>query len=317
MVKSVILATGFYLPEKVVTNDELAKTIDTSDEWIVTRTGIKQRHIASDAEPTSYMAAMASERAIAKSGVSKNDIDAIIVATTTPDKTFPSTAAITQAILGIKNTAAFDIQAVCSGFVYALSIADNMIRAGGYKNILVIGADKMSSIVDWTDRSTAVLFGDGAGAVVLSATNEAGRGIIAHEILADGSFSGILHTSGGTGTTKASGHIIMQGQETYKKAIEKMSEAMENVLKKAGMEAKDIDFIVPHQANHRIISSLTSKLGLSADKVILTLDKHANNSAATIPLALDLSCDKFKRGDNILLTAAGGGWTWGAVLLNW
>lgn len=316
MVKSYILSTGSYLPEKIVTNDDLAKVLDTSDEWITTRTGIKQRHIASESEPTSYMAAKAAERAISKAGISKSDIDAIIVATTTPDKTFPSTAAIAQGILGIQNAPAFDIQAVCSGFVYALSIADNMIRAGGYKNILVIGADKMSSIIDWKDRSTAVLFGDGAGAVILSATDE-DRGIIAHEILADGSFCDVLYTSGGTATTGSSGHIIMQGQETYKKAIEKMSEAMESVLKKASMSPSDVSFIVPHQANYRIINSLMNKLNLTTEKVILTLDKHANNSAATIPMALDLSCEKFQKGDNILLTAAGGGWTWGAALLKW
>ena len=318
MIASRLISSGSYLPQKILTNNELATMVDTSDEWILTRTGITQRHIAADDEFTSHMATKAAKSALDKAGLNKNDIDLIIVATTTPDKTFPSTAAITQANLGIKNAAAFDIQAVCSGFIYALTIADSMIKAGNSKNALVIGAEKMSSILDWKDRTTCVLFGDGAGAVVLSATTTTEQaGIIAHEIFTDGSLNNILHTSGGVATTKNSGYVTMQGREVFRQAVEKISSSMVNLIKKSNLKLSDIDWFVPHQANFRIIDAIAKKLGTDTDKFIITLGKHANTSAASIPLALDVSCRKFKKGDNILLSAAGGGFTWGSLLLKW
>jgi 3-oxoacyl-[acyl-carrier-protein] synthase III len=315
---SQLISTGSYLPQKVVTNQELAKMVDTSNEWILTRTGITQRHIAADNEFTSHMATKAAESALSKAKLSKDDIDLIIVATTTPDKTFPSTAAIIQGNLGIKNAAAFDIQAVCSGFIYALTIANSMIKSGSSKNALVIGAEKMSSVVDWKDRATCVLFGDGAGAVILSATPATDKtGIISHEIFADGSLSNILHTSGGVSSTKEAGHIVMQGREVFRHGVEKMYSSLVSLIKKSNLKLSDIDWFILHQANLRIIDAIAKKLGASTDKFILTLSKHANTSAASIPLALDAFCDKFKKGDNILLTAAGGGFTWGSLLLKW
>ena len=318
MYKSVVLSTGSYLPKKIVTNHDLAKTIDTSHEWIHTRTGIDERHIAAEGELTSDMAAFAAEKAIEKAQIKREDIDLIIVATTTPDKTFPATAVITQALLKVPNAAAFDIQAVCSGFVYALTIADGMIKAGSAKNALVIGADKMSSIVNWQDRGTCILFGDGAGAVLLTAAPQAEkRGIISHEIFSDGNLANILYTSGGVGANQCAGHVVMEGKEVFKNAVEKMSASMASVVDKVGLTAADIDWVVPHQANVRIINSIAKRLDIADDKFVLTVDKHANTSAASIPLALDHACGQFKKNDTILMSAAGGGFTWGSLLLTW
>ncbi len=319
MITTKILSTGSYLPKKIVTNDELAKTVDTSDEWIVARTGIKQRHIASDSEPTSYMAARAAENALLKHSIAKDDIDLIIVATTTPDKTFPSTAALVQKSLDIKKATSFDVQAVCSGFIYALNIANNMMKSGNYRNSLVIGAEKMSSIVNWQDRSTCVLFGDGAGAVVLSADTKASTsGLIESEIHTEASLADILYTDGGVATTRNSGCIVMRGREVFKHGVEKMSASMLTVAKKAQLSLSDISWFVPHQANYRMIEAIAKKLGITAtNKFIITLDKHANTSAASIPLALDSASNRFSQGDNIMLTAAGGGFTWGSFLLKY
>lgn len=318
MTKSVITSTGSYLPKKIITNTELSKTVDTSDEWISTRTGIKQRHISEEKETTSYMAAEAAKKAISNSGLSKNDIDLIIVATTTPDSTFPSTACKVQDAIGAGNAAAFDIQAVCSGFLYGLSVADSMIKSGAFKNILLIGADKMSSVVDWKDRSTCVLFGDGAGAFIISSSDKGESGIISSKIQSDGSLGKILHTSGGTATTQTAGFVQMEGREVFKHAVQKMTSSMEELLKSHNMTHSDIDWIVPHQANIRIIELIAKKMDLPQDKIITTIDKHSNTSAASIPLAIDTAgISKFKKGDKILLTAAGGGFTWGSILLVW
>jgi 3-oxoacyl-[acyl-carrier-protein] synthase-3 len=319
MLKSVIISTGSYLPKKIVTNDDLSKIVETSDEWISSRTGIKQRHISEEKETTSYMAAEAAKKAISKSGLTSRDIDLIIVATTTPDSTFPATACKVQDAIGAKNAAAFDLQAVCSGFLYGLSVADSMIKGGSFKNILIIGADKMSSVIDWKDRSTCVLFGDGAGAFIISSTDKdsSESGIISSRIQADGSLGKILCTSGGTGTTQTAGHIQMEGREVFKHAVQKMTSSMEDLLKTHNLTHADIDWIVPHQANIRIIELIAKKMNLPQDKIIAAIDKHANTSAASIPLAIDTAEAKFKKGDKILLTAAGGGFTWGSVLLVW
>ena len=316
MRSSVIIGTGSYLPSKIISNDDMAQMVDTTHEWIVKRTGICQRHIAGPTEMTSDMGKKAAEIAIQKSGLSKDEIDGIIVATTTPDNTFPSVAAKVQKALGLKQCAAFDVQAVCSGFIYALTIANSLIKSGSHHNILVIGADKMSSIVNWEDRSTCVLFGDGAGAVVLSGKDNV-KGVLASEILCDGNLDDILYTSGGVSQSNESGFIIMKGAEVFKHAVEKMSSSVQSVLQKAGLSASEIQWVVPHQANARIINAVAEKLGLSSERVILTVDKHANTSAASIPIALDLECGKFKRGENVLFTAAGAGFTWGSLVLSW
>ncbi len=320
MVKSVIVSTGSYLPKKIITNDDLSKTIDTSDEWISTRSGIKQRHISNEIETTAYMASEASKKALENSkGITAQDLDLIIVTTTTPDSTFPSTACKVQNIIGAKNAAAFDLQAVCSGFLYGLSVTESMIKGGSFKNVLLIGADKMSSIIDWKDRSTCVLFGDGAGAVILSSTDPSNvSGVISSKIESDGSLGNILYTSGGTATTKTAGFVKMEGKEVFKHAVQKMTSSMEELLESHNLTHADIDWIVPHQANIRIIELIAKKMELPQDKIIATIDKHANTSAASIPLAIDTEgTSKFKKGDKIIFTAAGGGFTWGSVLLIW
>jgi 3-oxoacyl-[acyl-carrier-protein] synthase-3 len=318
MLKSYIKSVGGFLPSNVVTNDELSKTVDTSHEWISIRTGINQRHLINDEMLTSDMCTQASLDALQKSDLKVSDIDLIIVATTTPDKTFPSTAALTQKKLGITNACtAFDIQAVCSGFIYALSVADSMIKSGNYKNALVIGADKMSSIVDWEDRATCVLFGDGAGAVIVSANDKNDSGIIDFELKADGNLGEILYTNGGVAENNHSGYVQMNGREVFRHAVEKMSESLTNIIKKHNISASEIKYVVPHQANMRIISAISKKLGIEESKVVATVDKHANTSAASIPLAMNESCKNFSKGDIIALTAAGGGFTWGAVLIKW
>jgi 3-oxoacyl-[acyl-carrier-protein] synthase-3 len=316
-IRSYISGVGGYLPSKIVTNDDLSKFLDTSDEWIYSRTGMSQRHIAHENETTSDMSAQAAKIAIQNAKIQPKDIDLIIVATTTPDKTFPSVAAITQAKLGIKDCAAFDIQAVCSGFIYALSVADGLIKTGNYNNALVIGADKMSSLLDWADRSTCVLFGDGAGAVILSKSSSKKSGIVDSTIHADGSLEEILYTSGGVATNQKTGVVKMNGKEVYRHAIEKMSSSIIGIMKKHNIKNEDIDFVVPHQANIRIIQSIATKLGIAENKTIITVKNHSNTSAATIPLALFENYHKFKRGNYIILTAAGGGFTWGSVLMRW
>jgi len=317
--QSRIIATGSHLPQKIVTNSDLVKTVETSNEWIIERTGIEQRHIAAEDELTSDLAAAAAKKAIANSGLKAEEIEMIIVATTTPDLTFPATATTVQAKIGAKAAFAFDIQAVCSGFVFAITTADNFIKSGQVKNALVIGADKLSSIVNWQDRNTCVLFGDGAGAVILQATEEENRGIIASSLYSDGTLNDILKTSGGPSSNQKSGFIEMAGKEVFKHAVDKMVKSVIATLSKAGLTTKDIDLLVPHQANLRILNAVATRLELPEEKVIVTVQKHANTSAASIPLALDHanSQKKIKDGDVLVLEALGGGLTWGSVVLKW
>ena len=317
--QSRIIATGSHLPQKIVTNFDLLKTVETSNEWIIERTGIEQRHIAAEDELTSDLAAAAAKKAIANSGLKAEEIEMIIVATTTPDLTFPATATTVQAKIGAKAAFAFDIQAVCSGFVFAITTADNFIKSGQVKNALVIGADKLSSIVNWQDRNTCVLFGDGAGAVILQATEEENRGIIASSLYSDGTLNDILKTSGGPSSNQKSGFIEMAGKEVFKHAVDKMVKSVIATLSKAGLTTKDIDLLVPHQANLRILNAVATRLELPEEKVIVTVQKHANTSAASIPLALDHanSQKKIKDGDILVLEALGGGLTWGSVVLKW
>jgi 3-oxoacyl-[acyl-carrier-protein] synthase-3 len=319
MISSVIIGTGGYLPEKVLTNSDIEKIVDTSDEWITSRTGIKQRHIAAENEKTSDMAIRAAKNALTKAAINASEIDLVIVATTTPDNTFPSTAVIVQSALSLKNAAAFDVQAVCTGFVYAMSIADSFIKTGQAKNVLVIGAEKMSCILDWTDRNTCVLFGDGAGAVIMQASNDKNRGIIYSKLHADGSYKDILHTNGGASSTGTVGKVHMQGQEVFKHAVSKMSESVKDSLLCNGLNVNDIAAFVPHQANTRILDMVAKKLHIAEDKVVSMVAKHANTSAASIPLAMADADSKgrFKNNDLVVLTAIGGGLTWGTCLVRW
>ena len=315
MLNSAIIGTGSYLPARIMLNKELEELVQTSDEWIISRTGIRQRHIAADGEFTSAMAANAGKKAIESAGLTPADIDLIIVATTTPDKTFPATAVITQSLLGIKQAAAFDVQAVCAGFIYAISVADCMVRSGGAKNALIIGADKMSSIVDWTDRGSCILFGDGAGAVVLSASKN-GNGILGFDLNSDGDYRDILHTNGGVATTGTSGKLVMLGKEVFKHAIDKMGGSLLNLLEKSGINKSEIDWLIPHQANERIIDSLAQRLDFPQEKIIKTVGNHANTSAASIPLALDngVASGEVKPGNLVAITAIGGGLSWGSCI---
>jgi len=316
MYKSKIIGYGSYLPKKVITNYDLEKKLDTTNEWIVSRTGIEQRHIAEEGEYTSDLATKAAEKAIADAGIDKNDIDLIILGTCTPDETLPATAVKIQRNLGIKNGAAFDIQSACAGFIYALSIADNFIKAGQAKNVLVIGAETMSRVIDWNDRGTCILFGDGAGAVVLQAS-EGESGILYTDIKSEGEHYDLLKSSGGVSTTKQAGFLQMAGKEVFKYAVEKMSSSVVEGLEKLEMSLDDVDLLIPHQANLRIISSIEKKLNLPKEKTIVTLDKQANTSAATIPLALDYAYQngKLVSGQIIALTALGGGFSWGSALI--
>jgi 3-oxoacyl-[acyl-carrier-protein] synthase-3 len=316
---SQIVSSGSYLPKKFLTNFDLEKTVDTTNEWIVDRTGINKRHIAAENELTSDIGFHAAKLAIQKAGLEAEDIGAIILATTTPDLTFPATATTIQAKLGAKNAFAFDVQAVCSGFVYALNIADNFIKIGKANNVVVIGADILSRIVDWKDRNTCVLFGDGAGAVVLKAITDQNSGILATKLYSDGNLNSILQTSGGVASTQNSGIIEMQGKDVFKHAVDKMSKSVIEVLKEANLDITDIDWLIPHQANARILTSVAKKLNLSSEKVIMTVADHANTSAASIPLALDfaLQNDKIKKGDIVVFEALGGGLTWGAAVIRW
>ena len=315
-----ILGTGSYLPENNVTNDELSKTVDTSDEWIFKRSGIKSRHIADTHETTSDMALQASLKALEVANIGPQDLGGIIVATTTPDLTFPSTAAIVQAKLGIETACmAFDVQAVCSGFVYALATANGFFKSGMNKPILVIGAEKMSSILDWNDRTTCVLFGDGAGAVVLGATDDQTDGILSTHLHADGRHACLLQTSGGPSSNGEVGKLTMEGKEVFKFAVDAMAGAVREAMEENNLSADDIDWLVPHQANIRIIEATAKKLNMSMDHVVTTLENQGNTSAASIPLALDhaIKSGDIKRGQTLLLEAMGGGFTWGAALIQY
>ena len=317
--KSVVIGCGSYLPKKVVTNSDLEKTLDTSNEWIIERTGIKQRHIVGDNESTSDMAAAAAQEAIKNSGIKAEEIDLIIVATTTPDNIFPSTAARVQSIINAKNAAAFDIQAVCSGFVFALSTVDKYIKSGEYKNVLVIGAESITRIVDWQDRNTCILFGDGAGAILLKAQENSDRGILATNIFSDGTLRDILYVDGGPGSVKNSGTIKMQGKEVFKHAVSKLSECTELALAKTGIKSENVDWVIPHQANIRIMEGVIKRLGIPPEKLISTVAHHANTSAASIPLAIcsAVQAGKLKKNDVIAIQAIGGGLTWGACIVKW
>jgi 3-oxoacyl-[acyl-carrier-protein] synthase-3 len=314
-----IVATGSYLPSKVLTNRDLESTVDTTDEWIHSRTGIRQRHVAADAEATSDLALEASRAALAKAGIAPQALDLIVVATTTPDMVFPSTACILQAKLGARDCPAFDVQAVCSGFIYGLAIADQFIRSGQYRNVLVVGAEIYSRILDWKDRATCVLFGDGAGAVVLR--RDRAPGIIATRLHADGSYANMLSVPGSVCGGQVSGRPLLQmdGQGVFKFAVRALDEIVVETLAAANLKKSDIDWLVPHQANIRIIQATAKKLGLSMERVVLTVERHANTSAASIPLALDEAVrdGRIRTGQHVLMEGVGGGFTWGAVLAKW
>ena len=320
MIYSRIVGTGSYLPEKILTNHDLQKIVETSDEWIASRTGIRERHIAAENETTSDLAFNASRRAIEMAGADPQEIDLIIVATTTPDMVFPSTACILQDKLGIKSGgAAFDLQAVCGGFVYALTVADQFIRNGSSQCTLVVGAETFSRLLDWTDRGTCVLFGDGAGAAVVKASTT--PGIISTHLHADGSYRGMLTAPASIGAGKIRGNpfIQMDGGAVFKFAVKVLDDIVEETLEKNGLKKSDINWLVPHQANMRIIQATAKKLGMSMDNVVVTVDKHGNTSAASIPLALDVAVrdGRIKAGETVLMEGIGGGFTWGSVLMRW
>jgi len=314
-----VVGTGSYLPAKVLTNQELAGRVDTSDEWVVTRTGIRQRHIAADGQNSSDLALAASRRAIESAGIAAADIGVIIVATTTPDMVFPSTACILQAKLGVKGCPAFDVQAVCSGFVYGLSIADQFIRSGQYRSALVVGAEVYSRILDWNDRATCVLFGDGAGAVVLTA--DSAPGILSSHLHADGSHAELLSVPGTVSGGKVSGRPLlrMEGNAVFRFAVRVLGDVAEEALAANRLDKSHIDWLIPHQANIRIIQATARKLGLSMEKLVTTVERHANTSAASIPLALDEAVrdGRIRAGQHVLLAGVGGGFTWGSVLIRW
>ena len=321
--RSVVLGCGSYLPARTVTNAELAAKVETSDEWIAQRTGIRERHIAADGELTSDLAIKAAQAALADAKVDAQSIDLIVLATSTPDQTFPATAVTVQAALGIHHGAAFDLQAVCSGFVFAMTTADAMLRGGSHKRALVIGAETFSRILDWEDRTTCVLFGDGAGAVVLEAQTQPGtrndRGILTTHLRSDGRYKDKLYVDGGPSSTMTVGHLRMEGREVFKHAVAMVTDVIEDAFKATGYGAGDIQWFVPHQANKRIIDGSAHKLGIAPEKVVITVDRHGNTSAASIPLALDTARKdgRIKPGDLVLLEAMGGGFTWGSVLLRW
>jgi 3-oxoacyl-[acyl-carrier-protein] synthase III len=321
--RSVVVGCGAYLPSRVLTNADLARKVDTSDEWIVQRTGIHERRIAAPGELTSQMATRAARSALEHAGLDAQAIDLIVLATSTPDNTFPASAVSVQAELGITHGAAFDLQAVCSGFVYALGTADALLKSGSFSRALVIGAETFSRLLDWTDRSTCVLFGDGAGAVVLEAQDEPGsrdgRGILTVRLRSDGRYKSKLYVDGGPSSTGTVGHLRMEGREVFRHAVSMIADVVEDALKTTGYTAEDIDWFIPHQANKRIIDSSAQRLGIAPAKIVTTVDRHGNTSAASIPLAL---CDalaerRIRRGDLLLLEAMGGGFTWGAALVRW
>ena len=321
--RSVVLGCGSYLPQRILTNAELAGRIDTSDEWIVQRTGIRERHIAADDEFTSHLAIKAAIAALANAGVDAQAIDLIVLATSTPDNTFPATAVAVQNALGITHGAAFDLQAVCSGFVFALATADNFLRAGAFKRALVIGAETFSRILDWNDRGTCVLFGDGAGAIVLEAQEQAGtssdRGVLTTHLRSDGRHKAKLYVDGGPGSTKTVGHLRMEGREVFKHAVGMITDVIVDAFNATGLSADDITWFIPHQANKRIIDASAHKLHIAPQKVVLTVDRHGNTSAASIPLALNVAVKdgRVKKGDLVLFEAMGGGFTWGSALVRW
>jgi 3-oxoacyl-[acyl-carrier-protein] synthase-3 len=317
--RSIVRGVGSYLPARIMTNEELSRTIDTSDEWIQQRVGIKQRHIAADDEVTSDLAVHAARRALDDARISPDEIDLIIVATTTPDLTFPATAAIVQQKLGMHHGAAFDIQAVCSGFVYGMVTADSFLKNGVARRALVIGAETTSRILDWTDRATCVLFGDGAGAAIVELGGDGERGILASSLRSDGHFADKLNTTGGPSSTRSIGHVHMEGKEVFRHAVGKITDVVENVLSASGYTVKDLDWFVPHQANLRIIEGAGQKLHIPPEKVVITVDRHANTSAASVPLALTEAVrdGRIKRGDLVMIEAMGGGFTWGASLIRW
>lgn len=322
-IRSIVRGIGSYLPKNTVTNAELAKTVDTSDEWIQQRVGIKERHIAADGEFTSDLALAAAKSALDNAGLTPDDIDLIIVATTTPDYTFPATATLVQMKLGIHHGFAFDLQAVCSGFVYAVTTADAYLKNGMANRALVIGAETFTRLLDWTDRTTCVLFGDGAGAMILErvelAEDEPDRGILASALRSDGHHWDKLYVDGGPSSTGTAGHVHMQGPEVFRHAVGKITDVVYSTLDKAGYEVADLDWFVPHQANKRIIDGAGAKLGLPPEKVVTTVDIHANTSAASVPLALGVAVGdgRIKQGDLVMLEAMGGGFTWGASLIRW
>ncbi len=323
VLRSVVLGCGSYLPARILSNDELAKSVDTTDEWIVQRTGIRERHIAASGEFTSDLALNAARAALANAHVEAQSIDLMVLATSTPDQTFPATAVTVQAGLGITHGAAFDMQAVCSGFIFALATVDALLRTGAFKRALVIGAETFSRILDWNDRTTCVLFGDGAGALVIEAQTQPGersdRGILTTHLRSDGRHRAKLYVDGGPSSTQTVGHLRMEGREVFKHAVAMITDVIDDAFKATGYTAADIDWFVPHQANKRIIDGSAHKLGIAPEKVVVTVDRHGNTSAASIPLALtDAVVDRrIKRGNLILLEAMGGGFTWGSALLRW
>ena len=323
MLRTVVKGCGGYLPKRVLTNEDLAKVVDTTDEWIATRTGIKERRIAAKGELTSTMGTAAARAALDNARMDPQDIDLIVLATSTPDQTFPATAVTIQADLGITHGAAFDVQAVCSGFVFALTTADNYLKSGEFRRALVIGSEAFSRILDWDDRGTCVLFGDGAGALVVEAEMQNGsttdRGVLASCLRSDGRYRDKLYVDGGPSSTGTVGYVRMDGPEVFRHAVTNIAEVIDATLKKSGYQASDIDWFVPHQANKRILDGAARKLGLAPERIVITVDKHANTSAASIPLALDAACrdGRIKKGDLVLMEAMGGGFTWGAVLVRW
>jgi len=323
MKRSVVLGIGAYLPSQALTNADLARTVETSDEWIVQRTGIRERHIAAPGELTSDLALKAARAALENAGVDAQSIDLIVLATSTPDQTFPATAVSVQAGLGITHGAAFDLQAVCSGFIYALATADALLKTNGFKRALVIGAETFSRILDWTDRTTCVLFGDGAGAVVIEAQEQPGtredRGLLTTHLRSDGRHKTKLYVDGGPSSTQTVGHLRMEGRAVFKHAVAMITDVIEDAFEATGYSANDIQWFVPHQANKRIIDDSACKLGIAPEKVVATVDRHGNTSAASIPLALHTAVadGRIKRGDLLLLEAMGGGFTWGSALLRW
>jgi len=323
VIRSQVIGCGAYLPERIVTNAELAKTVDTSDEWIASRTGIRRRHIAKDGETTVDLAVKSAARAMADAKIGVDELDLIVVATTTPNETFPSVATSVQARLGMTRGAAFDLQAVCSGFIYGLAVADNFIKARQAKTILLIGAETMSRLMDWSDRSTCVLFGDGAGAVVLRGGEGRGdasdHGVFNTKLYSDGRLHDLLYVDGGPSTTGTTGHLRMLGKEVFKHAVINIADSIEAAVRDSGLSVSDIDWFVPHQANQRILDATARRLKVPAERFISTIAEHGNTSAASVPLALDVAVadGRIKRGDFVLLEAMGGGLTWGAALLRW
>ena len=321
--RAVVIGTGHYLPARIMPNSEFADSLDTSDDWIVTRSGIERRHVAAEGEATSHLAGAAARAALAQAGIDPMSLDALIVATSTPDMTFPSVASMVQAEIGAFKAFAFDIQAVCAGFVYALANANALILSGQARRVMVIGAETFSRIMDWTDRSTCVLFGDGAGALILEGQPGTGantdRGILSADLNADGRHRDLLYVDGGVSTTGTAGHLRMLGKEVFRHAVAKLASTAEAALEKAGLSAAQVDWIVPHQANLRIIQGTAKQLGLSMDHVIVTVQDHGNTSAASIPLALSVAAQqgRFKSGQLIVTEAIGGGLVWGAVVLRW